>query len=110
GPRLDTEEGHHLAAVERRADAIELLLLTEPRDALLELVDAPVQRPRLRLVPRRAILANEVVERLEQRTGVAHVAAHRPVGPAHRIGVDAQMEIDEARVVVDDVAREPERA
>ncbi len=80
------------------------------RDALLELVDAPVQRPRLRLVARRAVLTDEVVERLEQRTGVAHVAAHRSIGPSHRIGVDAQMEIDEARDVVDDLGREPERA
>ena len=109
-PGLDAEERHHPPAVEGRPDAIELLLLAQPRDALLELVDAPVQRPRLRLVPRRAVLTDEMVERLEQRTGVAHVPAHRPVGPSHRIGVDPQMEVDETRDVVDEIAREPERS
>ena len=38
-------------------------------------------------------------------TGVAHVAAHRLVGPAHRVGVDAQVQVHELHDGVDDVVR-----
>src|SRR5215510_4645099 len=68
--RLHTEERHHLPAVERRPNAIEFLLLAQLRDARFELVDTPVQRTRLRLVACGAVLSHEVVERLQQRTGV----------------------------------------
>ena len=37
--------------------------------------------------------------------GVAHVAAHRFVGPSHRVGVDAQVQVHELGDVVDDVVR-----
>src|SRR5262249_43557610 len=108
--RLHTEERHHLPAVERRPNAIEFLLLAQLRDARFELVDTPVQRTRLRLVACGAVLSHEVVERLQQRTGVADVAAHGAVGPSHRIRVDAQVEIDETGDVLDHLVREVQRA
>ena len=52
---------------------------------------APRARPcaaascgRLALVARRAVAARQLVELVEQVAGVAHVAAHRRVGPPHR--------------------------
>ena len=52
-----------------------------------------------------AVAPLQVVEVVEQLTGVAYVAAHRLVGPSHRVGVDAQVEVDELRDVLDDVVR-----
>ena len=49
------------------------------------------------LVAGGAVAALEVVELVEQVAGVAHVPAHRLVGPAHRVGVDAQVEVHELR-------------
>ena len=48
-------------------------------------------------VARRAVAAGQLVETVEVRAGVAHVAAHRAVGPAHPVGVEAQVQLDEAR-------------
>ena len=63
----------------------------------LELVHAPLQRACPVLVAGGAVAPLQVVELVEQVTGVAHVAAHRLVGPPHRVGVDAQVEVHELR-------------
>ena len=63
---------------------VELLLLAQLGDARFELVHAARERLRLALVARRAVAAGQLVELVEQVAGVAHVAAHRAVGPAHR--------------------------
>ena len=86
---------HDLAAVELGADGVELLLGPQLRDAPLELVHAaPRARARaaLRVVQSRP---GQLVEPVEQRPGVAHVAAHGPVGPAQPVGVEAQVELDQ---------------
>ena len=63
------------------------------------------QRARPVLVARGAVAPLQVVELVEQVAGVAHVAAHRLVGPPHRVGVDAQVQVHELHDVVDDVVR-----
>ena len=68
------------------------------------------ERARPVLVARGAVAALQVVELVEQGAGVAHVAAHRLVGPAHRVGVDAQVQVHELHDVVDHVVRVLQRA
>ncbi len=109
GPGGDAEELHDLAAVERGPDRLQLLLGGERLDARLEVVHPAVERARLALVARRAVAALELVQLVEQRARVAHVPAHRAVGPAHRVGVDPQVQVDELGDGLDDVLRVPQR-
>src|SRR5713101_6215352 len=55
--RLHPQMIHHLTAVERRADGIELLLLAQLRDADLEVVHPPLERARPVLVAGSAVAA-----------------------------------------------------
>jgi hypothetical protein len=84
-------------------------LLAQRGDARVEVVHAPVQRPRPGPVPGGAVAAHEMVEVVEQRAGVAHVAAHGAVGPAHGVRVDTQVEVDQTGHLVDHLARVPQR-
>ena len=79
------------------------------RDPRLELVHAAGERRGLPRVPRRAVATRQLVEVVEQRTRVAHVAADRAVGPAHPVRVEPQVQLDELGDVVDDVVRVPQR-
>ena len=92
---LEAELVHDLGPVEVGADGVELLLLAELGDPGLELVHAPAERPGLVGVPGGAVAPGQLVEPVEQRTGVAHVAAHGPVGPPQPVGVEAQVEVDQ---------------
>ena len=69
------------------------LLLAELGDAALQLVHAALQRARPVLVARGAVAPLQVVELVEEVAGVAHVPAHRLVGPPHRVGVDAEVQV-----------------
>ena len=99
--RADPEDGHDLVPVEVGAEPVELLLLAQLRDAGLELVHAPGQRAGLGGVAGRAVTAGQLVEQIEVGTGVPHVAAHRLVGPAQLVGVEAQVQLDQAHHGVD---------
>ena len=79
-------------AVELGADGGELLALRQLVDARLQLVHPPRQPGGLALVARRAVAAGQHVELGEQLAGVAHVAAHGRVAPAHLVGVEAQVQ------------------
>ena len=59
------------------------------------------ERAALTLVARGAVGARELVQPVEQRAGVAHVAAHRRVGPALAVAVEPQVQLDELAHVVD---------
>ncbi len=74
---------------------LELLLLAQLGDARLELVHAAFEGPGPGRVARGAVRAGELVQPVEQGPGVAHVAAHGPVGPAQPVGVEAQVQLDE---------------
>jgi hypothetical protein len=56
-----------------------------------------------------AIGTRQLVELVEQRSGVTHVAAHCAVGPTHAIRVETQMKLHELRHVIDDLVRIAER-
>ena len=94
-PRRDPEQLHHLVAVEVGPDRVELLLLAQLDDAALELVHPPTERPRLGRVAGRAVAPGQLVQPVEQRSGVADVAAHRPVGPPEPVGVEPQVQLDQ---------------
>ena len=49
--------------------------------------------PGPRRVARGAVRAGELVQPVEQRAGVAHVAAHGPVGPPQSVGVEAEVQL-----------------
>ena len=72
-------------------------LLAELGDPRLELVHPARERGGLLRVAGRAVAARQLVEIVEQRARVAHVAAHRAVGPAHPVRVEAQVQLDELR-------------
>ena len=74
-------------------------------DALLEDVHPPGQLVRPPLVAGGAVAAGQLVELLQEGTGVAGVAAHRAVGPAGAEAVEAQVELDQAGDVGDLVHR-----
>src|SRR5664280_3612072 len=93
-PRRQTELIHHLGPVEVGADGVQLLLLAQLGDTRLELVHAPAERSRLVGVAGGAVTAGQLVEPVEQRADVAHVAADGTVGPSQPVGVEAQMEVD----------------
>src|SRR6185437_11093744 len=90
-------------------DLRELLALAQLRDALLELVHTPTERGRLAGVARRAVATRELVQVVEQRAGIAHVATDGGVRPAHAIRVEAQVQLDETGDVVDEVVRVTQR-
>ena len=70
-------------------------------DALLELGDPVLDRLLLARVGRRHVRARQQVEPLEHLTRVTHVTAHRRVGPAGLVGVEAQVEPDELADLLD---------
>ena len=62
----------------------------------LQPVVRPGQRRRLALVAGRAVRAGQLVQPLQQRAGVPHVAAHGRVGPlAAAVAVEAQVQLDQ---------------
>ena len=79
--------------------------LTKLGEAALELVHSQAELSRLGLVAGRAVATGQLVQPTEQRTGVAGVATHGGVGPAHLVGVEPQMKLYEACDVVDLVGR-----
>ena len=68
----------------------------------------PPEGPGLVGVPGGAVAPGQLVEPVEQRTGVADVAAHRPVGPSQPVGVEPQMEVDQLGHHVHVVVRVPQ--
>src|SRR5690606_15010443 len=97
-PGRDAEDGHDLLAVEVGADLVELLLLLQGSDARLEVVVGGCEARGLAAVARRAVRAGQAVQALEEGARVAHVAAHRGVGPSRvAVAVEAQVQLDEAR-------------
>ena len=64
-------------------------------DALLELVDPPLDPPLLAGVAGGDVGAGQQVQSLQQVAGVADVAAHRGVGPAQLVGVEPQVQLDQ---------------
>src|SRR5260370_36648753 len=65
--------------------------------------------PRSTLFPYTTLFRSlELVELVEQRSGVPHVAAHGSVGPTHRVGVDPQVQVHELGDVVHDLVAEPQ--
>ena len=77
------------------------------RDALLQLVLQPCEPRRLLLVARGAVGARELVEPVEQRARVAHVASHGGVGPPPvAVPVEPQMQLDQRADVVDHGVRD----
>src|SRR6202050_147397 len=108
-PGWDAQVRHDLTPVERRPDRVELLAFSEAGDAFHELVHAAGQGGGLPGVAGRAVGPLELVQLVEQRPGVSHVAAHRPVGPPQRVGVDAEVQVDELGDVLDDLVAVPQR-
>ena len=86
--RFHVEEGHDVVSIERGADLRELLTFRQFCDTRLEVVHASLKFVRLRLVARRAICADELIQRVEEMTRVPHVSPDRSVGPpeAERVG------------------------
>ncbi|CAG6393505.1 conserved hypothetical protein [Actinacidiphila cocklensis] len=100
-PRGDPEHRHDLVAVQVGPDRVQLLLLLELGDPLLKAVVRPGQRRRLALVAGRAVRPGQLVQPLQQRTGVPHVAPHRGVGPlTAAVTVEAQVQLDQPRDVL----------
>ena len=91
--RADAEDLHHLVAVERGRIARAPPARAARRCALRARPSAArARRPFwLRVVQSHG----ELVEVVEQRARVAHVAADGAVGPAHRVRVEAQVQLDE---------------
>src|SRR5437763_1100486 len=82
GTRPDAQMLHDLVAVQRRPQGLEVLLLGEPGDALLQVVLHGLELLGLEPVPGGDVGSRELVEVVEQRAGVAHVAPHGAVAPA----------------------------
>ena len=77
-------------------DRVELLLLAQPGDALLEVVVGRGQLHRLAPVAGRAVRPGQLVQPVEQRTGVGDVAAYGGVGPGPgAVAVEAQVQLDQ---------------
>ena len=108
--RPDAQQLHDAVAVDVGADGVERLALAQLGDAGLERVHAGGQHARLALVAGRAVAAGQLVEVLEQRPGVAGVAAHGGVAPhVGPVAVEAQVEEHQPAHVVDHVLGEPQR-
>ena len=108
-PGGTSSTSHHRVAVERGPELRQLLLFLQLGDPRLELVHPARERGGLLRVARRAVATRQLVEIVEQRPGVAHVAADRTVGPAHAVRVEPQVQLDELGHVVDDVVRVAQR-
>ena len=81
-----------------------------PGDPLLEVVVRVRQRRRPPLVAGRAVRAHQLVQPVQQRPGVGHVAADRRVGPLPAaVAVEAQVQHDQPGDVLDDVLRVAQR-
>jgi hypothetical protein len=65
---------HHVVPVERRTHGVEVLFHGQTGDALLQLILGRRELLRLEQVRRRAIGPRELVEPVEERPGVPHVA------------------------------------
>ena len=92
---------HHLLPVEGWTERVEVLLFGEAGDALLEVVLEGPERRGSALVAGGHVGARELVQLVEQRAGVAHVATHRRVAPPLSVPVEAQVHLDERADVVD---------
>ena len=86
---------HDLLPVEGRAQGVEVLLLGEARDALLEVVLQRLELGGPALVAGGHVGAGELVQLVEQRAGVAHVAAHGGIAPPVTVPVEAQVHLHE---------------
>ena len=75
----------------------------------LQLVDTALDRPGPPCVAGGDIAPHQLVERLEEVAGIAHVATDRGVGPSHLVGVGTQMEEHQVPDIVDDLARVAQR-
>ena len=105
-PGPDAEVVHDLAAVEVGADGVRAPpAASQLGDALLELVHPPGQRGGLALVAGGAVAAGQLDQLVELVAGVADEPAHRGVGPAHRVGVEPQVQVHQLAHGLDVVVR-----
>src|SRR5439155_12800779 len=100
---LHAEVAHHLVPVDRRADALEVLFRGEARDPLLKRVHRNRELARAHLVAGRRVAPNETIQLVEKGPGVSHVSPHRGVRPTGSEGVEAQMQLDERRDLLDEL-------
>ena len=97
-------------AVQVGPDLLQLLLRAELGDALFQAILGQRQPGRLGLVPGGAVGPGEHVQPGQQRPGVAHVAAHRGIGPlARAVPVEAQVQRDQGAHLVHHRGRETQR-
>ena len=109
-PGGHAELGHDLAAVEVGADGGQLLGGAQGLDTLLEVVVGAVQHGGLAAVAGGDVGPGEPVEALQQGTGVGGVAAHGRVRPGGvDVAVEAQVELDQPRDVLDGLLVEAQR-
>ena len=107
--RRKPEDPHDLPAVELRPDLVELLLLAQHLDPRLERVIGRREPRRLLRVAGGAVGPGQRVQPGKQRARVAHVTAHRGVGPLPvAVAVEPQVQLDEPGHVGDDLLGEPQ--
>ena len=82
---------HDLTAVQVGPDRSELLYLSKLGYARLKLVHALRQGGCAGRVARCAVRPGQLVELVEEVTGIPHVAPDGAVGPPHAIGVEAEV-------------------
>nr|CEL15991.1 hypothetical protein [Kibdelosporangium sp. MJ126-NF4]CTQ93915.1 hypothetical protein [Kibdelosporangium sp. MJ126-NF4] len=108
--RLEVEQPHDLVAVQVRPDPGQVLVGGDPGDPGLQVVVGALQRLRLAAVAGRAVRADQLVQPVEQVTGVGDVPADRRVGPlALAVAVEAQVQEHQRGDALDDVLRVPQR-
>ena len=98
--RPDTKELHYPMTIDRGLHGMQFLLLPELCDPLFELVYSIGNRPRSLLITGGHIAADQCVETVEKRTGVADVPADGPVRPSHLERVRPHVEVHELHDVV----------
>ena len=92
-------------AVDRWPETGQFFLLGEDRYPFLEFVDAPLDRQLPFLVGGGHVAAHQLVEPVEEVSGIAYIATYRRVGPAQFEGVGSEVKEDQLAHVVDHFTR-----